>query len=151
MGEKSVDGKDLASGVQDNVSGARKEKSCGGIIIRDGKVLMVQQENGVFAFPKGHVESGETELETAEREILEETGIDAELDAEPRFELFYHIDESDIDKTVVLFMGRVKDDSEMRAQEGEISAVEWVDVDNVENKLQFPEWKEAWRGIRKAL
>ena len=54
---------------------ARAEKSCGAVVEKDGKVLMVHQDNGVFAFPKGHVEPGESEVETAVREIKEETGL----------------------------------------------------------------------------
>lgn len=32
------------------------EKSCGCIIIKDGKVLLVKQQKGHWDFPKGHVE-----------------------------------------------------------------------------------------------
>ncbi|MBR5620907.1 NUDIX domain-containing protein [Candidatus Saccharibacteria bacterium] len=127
-----------------------KAKCCGGVIESGGQILMVLQDNGVCAFPKGHVEEGETEIETAEREILEETGIEAELDAERRFEFGYHIKDQDIDKTVVLFIGRPKN-LETKAQEGEISSVEWVAINEVEDKLQFPEWKEVWHKIKEEL
>ena len=50
------------------------EKSCGAIIFNDGKVLVVKQTSGFYGFPKGHVEIGETEKETAIRETKEETG-----------------------------------------------------------------------------
>ena len=129
----------------------KKEKCCGGVIVESGRVLMVQQGNGVYAFPKGHVERGEMEIETAMREILEETGVKTELDARRRVELFYHIDEIDVDKTVVLFVGKPVGGIEVRPQEGEIDAVEWVAVDEVEGRLQFPEWKEAWREVRGLL
>ena len=60
------------------------EKSCGAIVIhRDGdmyKILLVRNHNGRnFSFPKGHVESGETEQQTAVREVKEETGLDIEI------------------------------------------------------------------------
>ena len=54
----------------------KHEKSCGCIIIEDKKVLLIKQTNGVWGFPKGHVEENETELQTAEREVKEETNID---------------------------------------------------------------------------
>ena len=41
------------------------EKSCGAIIFNEGKVLVVKQTSGFYGFPKGHVEIGETEKETA--------------------------------------------------------------------------------------
>ena len=130
---------------------SKKEKACGGVIVKGGKVLMVLQDNGVFAFPKGHVEEGETEEETALREILEETGLKTRLDTKKRIEFGYYISDKDIDKTVVLFMGEPDGNTEARAQEGEISRVEWVEIPEVEKKLQFEEWKNAWEKARKII
>lgn len=130
---------------------SKREKCCGGVIVYEGKVLMVQQGNEVFAFPKGHVEKGETEVQTALREILEETGVVVELDTARRIELHYHIESIDVDKEVVLFMGKPVDGIEVRPQEGEIEAVEWVAFDAVEARLQFSEWKEAWGRARKMI
>lgn len=128
-----------------------KEKCCGGVIVNGGLVLMVHQDNGVFAFPKGHVEGDETEIETAKREILEETGVAAELDESRRFEFGYHIEDGDIDKTVVLFVGKPSGSTDLVAQEGEISEVLWVPVDEVEGHLGFPEWKEVWHKVKEEL
>ena len=127
------------------------EKSCGAVLEKDGKVLMVHQNNGVFAFPKGHVEEGETEIETAKREILEETGIRAKLDELKRIEFSYYITEMDINKTVVLFVGRPEGETEPRAQAWEIEEAVWVETGCVEEKLQFPEWKKAWRTMKEML
>lgn len=129
----------------------KKEKCCGGIIVHDGKVLIVRQDNGALVFPKGHVESQESEEETALREIKEETGIEAKLDLSKKIQLFYHIDEQNVDKTVVLFIGEPVGSLETHAQEGEISEAAWVEADKVEEKLQFPEWKRAWKEARKMI
>ena len=54
-----------------------EEKSCGAIVYNnEGKVLIVQHNAGHWDFPKGHVENNETEVETAVREVKEETNID---------------------------------------------------------------------------
>ncbi len=55
------------------------EKSCGGIVFtrKDGQLLfvVVQEKGGAYSYPKGHMEDGETEMETARREIYEEVGL----------------------------------------------------------------------------
>ena len=56
------------------------EKSCGAIIFDKDKILVIQQKEGHWGFPKGHVEEGETEVETAIREIKEETNLDVNED-----------------------------------------------------------------------
>ena len=59
------------------------EKSCGAVVFTrdDGniKYVIIESKEGYFGFPKGHVESNETELETAKREVLEETGLQIEF------------------------------------------------------------------------
>lgn len=51
------------------------------VVIHDGKLLLVQRANppdaGLWGFPGGKVEFGETLLTAAERELFEETGITA--------------------------------------------------------------------------
>lgn len=52
-------------------------------IFRGGEVLLIQRGKGAFtglwSFPGGHVEPGETAREAARREVMEETGIDATI------------------------------------------------------------------------
>lgn len=49
------------------------------IVIRDNQVLLAKRrkdpDSGLWGFPGGHVELGETALAAAARELLEETGI----------------------------------------------------------------------------
>ncbi|MBP3655133.1 MAG: NUDIX domain-containing protein [Clostridia bacterium] len=59
------------------------EYSCGAVVFtrRGGQILylIAQEQSGAYSFPKGHMEPGETEEETARREIFEETGLRPEL------------------------------------------------------------------------
>lgn len=52
------------------------EKSCGAVVYTKAngiiKYVLIQQLQGFWGFPKGHVEKGETEEQTALREIYEE-------------------------------------------------------------------------------
>ncbi|WP_226783212.1 NUDIX hydrolase [Oceaniglobus trochenteri] len=49
------------------------------VVLRNDSVLLVQRRNapdaGLWGFPGGHVELGETALAAAERELHEETGV----------------------------------------------------------------------------
>jgi 8-oxo-dGTP diphosphatase len=51
----------------------------GAIVIHEGRVLLVKRSkapsNGLWAIPGGRLELGETLQEAAERELLEETGV----------------------------------------------------------------------------
>ena len=55
-----------------------REYAAGGIVEKDGKILLVQVRNlqgqVVWTFPKGHLEKNETPLKAALREVEEETG-----------------------------------------------------------------------------
>ncbi|MCZ0963829.1 NUDIX hydrolase [Paracoccus benzoatiresistens] len=54
------------------------------VVIRDDQVLLVQRANppdaGLWGFPGGKVDFGETLLAAAERELFEETGVRATAD-----------------------------------------------------------------------
>jgi 8-oxo-dGTP pyrophosphatase MutT (NUDIX family) len=50
--------------------------SCGGVVkAPDGRIAVASQHGSSWCLPKGGREQGETELEAARREVLEETGI----------------------------------------------------------------------------
>ena len=57
-----------------------REKSCGAVVFTRNEAgtiryVLVQQRSGRYCFPKGHAEGSETEHQTAQREIWEETGL----------------------------------------------------------------------------
>lgn len=88
------------------------EYSCGAVVFTriDGEphYLLVRakdQPQGCHGFPKGHMEPGETEQETALREIIEETGLQVELVEGFRAETEYPLPTPpDTRKRVVFFL-----------------------------------------------
>lgn len=118
----------------------RYEKSCGAIVYRrfhgNIEILLIRHINsGHWSFPKGHVESGETEIETAVREIKEETAIDVLID--PTFrETVSYSPKRDTQKIVVYFIARARNYNFMPQKE-EISEVRWVDIGYVSHLLTY--------------
>ncbi len=59
------------------------EKSCGAVMFTlsegERKYILITNISGHIGFPKGHIESGESEKQTALREIYEETGVNTAL------------------------------------------------------------------------
>jgi len=50
------------------------------VIFQEGKMLLIKRsDNGLWAVPGGLVEVGETLVESAQRELLEETGINGQI------------------------------------------------------------------------
>lgn len=125
----------------------RKEKCCGCIIIENNKVLLVYEKNGNFwGFPKGHMEKGENEIETALREVKEEVGLDVEIiDKEKRYILNYII-RDEIDKTTVLYLAIPKN-KEIVMQESEIEKVKWCDFEEALETLTFDNSKEVFKKV----
>ena len=116
------------------------EKSCGAIVYRrhhgNLEILLIKHVNsGHWSFPKGHVEAGETEEETALREIKEETGIDVIIDSTFR-ETVTDFPRKDTQKVVVYFLAKAKN-FEYVPQEEEIAQIKWVDIGYATSVLTY--------------
>lgn len=124
------------------------EKSCGAVIFRkaeDGwNVLLIRHTKGRhISFPKGHVEPGETESQTAEREVLEETGLRVKVDRRFRAENRYNI-RPDTQKLVVIFAART-DQVEITPQPEEIAEAFWLPFDEALTRLTYERDRKIMR------
>lgn len=119
----------------------KKEKSCGAIIYNnENKVLIVKHNEGHWDFPKGHMEKGEDEYQTAIREVKEETSVDIELYKNNRYTINYSPKE-DVDKTVVFFLAKSKSDT-LKKQDSEIANIGWFSYDEALEVLTYNTAKE---------
>lgn len=117
------------------------EKSCGAVVFtrENGQVkyLLVANLEGIYGFPKGHVEEGEAEVETALREVREETGLTVRL-----IDGFRTTDEHPIPqkvntmKQVVYFLGEYAR-QEVACQQEELSGAYLVSYEEAMGMFQF--------------
>ena len=118
------------------------EKSCGAVVFRNERrdgflnryVLMIKHSSqGHYSFPKGHVEVGETEIKTAEREVFEETSVRIHINEKFRQPVYYR-PKVGVKKEVVYFLAFTRQ-TEIKPRPGEIAEVAWIPVEEAEGLL----------------
>ena len=123
-------------------------KSCGVLPWRENQgqkeyLIVFESFSKCWSLPKGHMEAGETEEETALRELQEETGLTATLDLQRRATIEYPL--SPIGrKRVVFFPGKV--DGALQLREGETENFKWVTAEELGDYL-FPDTAAACQTI----
>ena len=125
------------------------EKSCGAVIFEGDKVLVIQQVKGHWGFPKGHVENQETEVETAIREIKEETNLDVEIDESHRYVERYSPKEG-VEKDVVFFVAK-RTGGDIKVQEEEVKTTEWLLPIEARERLTYETSKRVLDKVIKDL
>ena len=124
------------------------EKSCGVLPyqIIDGQrkfLLVFETHSQCWSLPKGHIEAGETDVQTALRELFEETGLTAKLDTSRVASIAYPISPF-ARKQVDFFLGEV--DGIPRTRDGEIEKYKWVTAEELRDYL-FPDTYEACKSL----
>ncbi|NLV98242.1 MAG: NUDIX domain-containing protein [Clostridiaceae bacterium] len=126
--------------------GLKYERSCGAIVFREIneelRVLLVQHSASHWSFPKGHVEKGESDYETAIREVREETGIDIEITSDFSRASTYS-PYPGARKTVVFFIGDYLGGS-LRPQLEEVQRVAWLKPEDSMKYLVFDRDREIF-------
>ncbi|MBP7804609.1 MAG: NUDIX domain-containing protein [Candidatus Pacebacteria bacterium] len=99
---------------------------------REGDLFLLVRQKDHWSFPKGHIEGDESLLETARRELFEETGIsDVEIIPDRSFTEEYVIDRNGVEtkKQNTYFLALIKNADDLRPQEGEILECKFVSAD----------------------
>ncbi len=129
----------------------KKEKSCGALIVRrvdkGNEILLIKHNGGHWAFPKGHVEAGETEEETACREVLEETGLTVKLDTRYR-EMVTFSPAPGVMKDVIYFAATVISGVET-PQLSEVSHVRWVAFEDACRYITYENDRRLFEKMRR--
>lgn len=116
------------------------EKSCGAVVYRERngirEYLLIRHNGGHWSFPKGHVENDETEVQTAMREIQEETGLTTAINTDFR-QVVTYTPKSGVIKDVVFFIASVTGGTE-QAQEEEIAQLAWLPYKAACDTVTFP-------------
>ena len=127
-----------------------REISCGAIIIKNGKVLLVEQNNDIISFPKGHQEKGENRVITAIREAKEETNVDIEIVSQKEYKASYIVKDN-IPKDTFFYLAREINDNELIPQRTEIKNVFWVPLEDVRTTINRDNIKELWDEVMKDI
>ena len=125
------------------------ETSAGAVLYRlnenfQKEYLILNYNYGHWDFPKGNIESGETEIETIKREILEETGIkDIQIKQGFREHVSYKYRKKSklINKSVIYYLAETK--SKQVTLSFEHNDYAWLDYAKSNTKLSFANSKKV--------
>ena len=119
------------------------EFSAGGLVVDTDRMAAAiigridRKGRMVWSFPKGHIEEGETAEQTAVREVFEETGLVAEVDAHlGTIAFWFMMDGKRIHKTVEHYLLYARS-GELSDADREVDAIEWIPLSEVAARLAY--------------
>jgi len=119
----------------------KKERSAGAIVFKKDKeieYLLLHYESGHWDFPKGHIETNETEQQTLKREIEEETGIkDVKIvhGFKEIIHYYFKFNNELINKEVVFYLAQTN--TEQVKLSFEHIGFEWLPFEEAKEKLTY--------------
>lgn len=131
----------------------RETYSSGGVVLNKNKeVLVVSQYGTSWSLPKGHLNSGENNLNAAKREIFEESGINKltfikELGEYKRFRIGKNCEEDKSElKNIFMFLFETEQ-IELNPLDPENPEAKWIKKEDVVDLLTHEKDKEFFLSI----
>ena len=120
-----------------NLGTFKREKSCGAVVYNPERqsFLIIKMLNGNWGFPKGHTENQETDIQTAIREVTEETGIKIEILDGFKKSIKY-IPFPEVLKKVIFFIGITKEEKVV-IDKGEIEDYMWCSYEEALKMITY--------------
>lgn len=133
----------------------RYEKSCGFVAYTEENGLrlycIIRAHNGEYGFPKGHMEDGETEPETATRELKEETGLTVEQIPGFRCQIQYPFpSKPEVMKQAIYFLGKCTGNT-IRCQATEVAEGLFLPLEEALGLLSFESTRQILRQAEEFL
>jgi 8-oxo-dGTP pyrophosphatase MutT (NUDIX family) len=118
-----------------------REFSAGGVVVRrmQGRpfVAVVRVRDQILALPKGHPDGKESAAEAAQREVREETGLEAELvERLGDVKYWYVRDGERVMKIVAFFLFRYRSGS-VENHDHEVEEALWIPLDEAPRRLAY--------------
>ena len=130
----------------------RSEQSFGVVPFRKQKegwqVLLVHRNEGFWEFPKGHAEEGENPLESATRELKEESGMDIYKLIVPdpiAMDYYFYWEGTRIHKTVFYYLAEVEGKEQVQLEE--IQGFRWVPLEVAGDHLTHVSSKKLFQEV----
>ena len=121
-----------------------REYSCGAILytVENNKryYVLIMEANGSYGFPKGHRNPNESDVDCALREIKEETGVVAKLDANYKRTISYNLPNHN-SKEVTYFLASY-DNQDLIPEDNDILSAKKYDIKTALSLIKFNQVKD---------